>query len=64
MEEGTESVERLQGILQQRNYLKNMNPRDPLNVNLRKAFLEYDKDLYVLFYVWLPLSNAYLSPLK
>ncbi len=51
MEEGTESVERLQGILQQRNYLKNMNPRDPLNVNLRKAFLEYDKDLYVLFYV-------------
>ena len=23
----------------------NVNPRDPLNVNLKKAFLEYDKDL-------------------
>ena len=26
-----------------------MNPRDPLNINLCKAFLEYDKDLYVLY---------------
>ena len=35
----------LQGILQQRNFLRNVNPRDPLNINLRRAFLEYDKDL-------------------
>lgn len=35
----------LQGVLQQRNFLRNVNPRDPLNVNLRRAFLEYDKDL-------------------
>lgn len=26
-------------------YCRNVNPRDPLNINLRKAFLEYDKDL-------------------
>ena len=37
----------LQGVLQQRNFLRNVNPRDPLNVNLRRAFLEYDKDLWV-----------------
>ena len=36
-----------QQIIQQRNYLRNMNPRDTVNVNLRKAFLEYDKNLYV-----------------
>ena len=24
---------------------RNLNPRDPLNINLRKAFLEYDKNL-------------------
>lgn len=35
-----------QQILQQRNYLKNINPRDTVNANLRKAFLEYDKNLY------------------
>ena len=35
----------LQGVLQQRNFLRNVNPRDPLNINLRRAFLEYDKDL-------------------
>ena len=46
-DDSTASGEKLQGVLQQRNYLKNVNPRDPLNVNLRKAFLEYDKDLYV-----------------
>lgn len=34
-----------QQILQQRNYLKNINPRDTVNLNLRKAFLEYDKNL-------------------
>lgn len=36
-----------QQIIQQRNYLRNINPRDTVNVNLRKAFLEYDKNLYV-----------------
>lgn len=35
----------LQKLLQQRNYLKNINPRDTINLNLRKAFLEYDTDL-------------------
>ena len=35
-----------QQILQQRNYLKNINPRDTVNLNLRKAFLEYDKNLW------------------
>lgn len=24
---------------------RNLNPRDPMNINLRKAFLEYDKSL-------------------
>ena len=43
--EGTTSG--LQTLLQQRNFLRNINPRDPLNVNVRKAFLEYDSDLYV-----------------
>lgn len=37
--------EGLQTLLQQRNFIRNINPRDPLNVNIRKAFLEYDKDL-------------------
>lgn len=27
---------------------RNLNPRDPMNINLRKAFLEYDKNLWVL----------------
>jgi Ca2+-binding EF-hand superfamily protein len=46
MAEGdSESTTTLQGVLQQRNFLKNLNPRDPLNINLRKAFLEYDKNL-------------------
>ena len=77
--EGDEPTSALQGVLQQRNFLKyvcyslcsfsvsyslslcmcmcvhvcvcvcvcvrNLNPRDPLNINLRKAFLEYDKTL-------------------
>ena len=34
-----------QQLIQQRNYLKNINPRDTANLNLRKAFLEYDKNL-------------------
>ena len=38
-----------QQLLQQRNYLKNINPRDTANLNLHKAFLEYDKNLYVFF---------------
>ncbi|CAI8041472.1 Putative calmodulin-like protein 2 [Geodia barretti] len=43
--EEEDSTSALQGILQQRNFLKNRNPRDPLNINLRKAFLDYDKSL-------------------
>ena len=74
MAEEEDSTSALQGILQQRNFLKytciwqrlsgictisfispspsvcvcvarNRNPRDPLNINLRKAFLDYDKSL-------------------
>jgi len=26
-------------------FCRHMNPRDPLNLNLRKCFLQYDKDL-------------------
>ena len=42
---GGEATNGLQALLQQRNFIRNINPRDPLNVNIRKAFLEYDKDL-------------------
>ena len=70
MAEEEDSTSVLQGILQQRNFLKytciwqclsgicsidlfslcvcmarNLNPRDPVNINLRKAFLDYDKSL-------------------
>lgn len=53
----------LQQLLQQRNYLKNINPRDTVNLNLRKAFLEYDKNLYV-YTLLLPTSyNQMVSPI-
>ncbi|KAL5463772.1 hypothetical protein EMCRGX_G032706 [Ephydatia muelleri] len=41
----SEKVDGLQDLIQQKTFLRNINPRDPVNMNLRRAFLEYDKDL-------------------